>query len=336
MTIRLFILFLGVNRCSYSLYFYFFNSIYRRGKLTMETSQLSDNSVIETAPAKDKMPLVSPLELAYRLAYLLLNHRDNNAKKLFFQVTRKSLEKLAKESNAIHTTITDDIIKDKAPISEAYIDCVRYELEKLGFLLIKADKKYLLCAASTLSRVSSLTKDYEQFNTINTLQIKQKVHEGLKPTDDQKKQSKAKDKNKVTEDKQLILEDIWSVLLQRAGQSLTPEKITLTHKKLTKCCTYQLHQNGLASYLYSIAQYCQSKQLPRLDYLVVKEGTGFPEGILATDIEAIKDFHDQLEQVITFVKESDNSFPSKPLDLKFEKKPKAKKSTDKKTDHSPL
>lgn len=302
----------------------------------MEASQLSDSSVNETAPAKDKMLLVSPLELAYRLAYLLLNHRGNNAEKLFFQVTRKGLEKLAKDSGAIPTTITDDVIRDKAPISEAYIDCVRYELEKLGFLLIQADKRYLLCAASTLSRVSHLTKDYEQFNTIKTLQIKQKVHEGLKSENEQPAQCKTKPKKDVTEDKQLILEDIWSVLLKQAEKSLPSKVITLTHKKLTECCQYQLHQNGLASYLYSIAQYCQSKQLPRLDYLVVKEGTGFPDGVVATDIDAVMDFHAQLEEIVSCIKKAEGCFQTQPLDLKFKKKPRAKKASDKQADYSPL
>lgn len=274
---------------------------------------MSDIIDSKASTAKDKITLVSPLDLAYRLAYLLLDHYNNKAYQVFFQITRKCLEKLVKDFSAIQTMATDNVIKDKAPISEALIDCVRYELEKLGFALIKADKKYLLCSTGMLDQISSLTKDFEQFATIEVNQIKQAV------------QSKTKPKKKVTENKQLI-EDIWSILLKQPEQSLVSKAITLTHAELTKCCQYQVHQNGLASYLYSIAQYCQSKQLTRLDYLVVKDGTRLPDGIVATDINAVMDFRAQLEEIVSSVKKEDSCFQAEPSDLKFEKKSRAKNS----------
>lgn len=284
---------------------------------------MSDIIDSKASTAKDKILLVSPIDLAYRLAYLLLDHYNNKEYQVFFQITRKCLEKLAKDHSAIQTMAADNVIKDKAPISEAFINCVRYELEKLGFALIKADKKYLLCSTSMLDQISCLTKDYEQFATIEVNQIKQAVNEALKPKNEQAVQSKTKPKKKVTENKQLILEDIWSILLKQAKQSLVSKAITLTHAELTKCCQYQVHQNGLASYLYSIAQYCQSRQLPRLDYLVVKEGTRLPDGIVATDINAVIDFHAQLEEIVSSVKKEDSCFQAEPSDLKFEKKSRA-------------
>ena len=236
---------------------------------------MSDHVSDKSSVTKDEILLVSPMDLAYRLAYLLIDHVKNKTDPAFFQITRKGLEKLAKDSNAIQAA-TNDTIKNAAPISEAYIDCVRYELEKLGFALIKADKKYVLCFASKLNQLPDLTKNYEHFNTIDTPSIKSVVENTLKPLNEQ---TKTKDDKKIIKDKLLVLKDICTILLEQAKKVMTPETIALSYMKLTKRCQYKIHQNGLANYLYSIEVLCINNSLPKLNYLVVKETTKLPIGL---------------------------------------------------------
>lgn len=317
-----------------------------------DDSTTGTNEPINT-PNNDTIKyLVDPVTLAYRLCYLLNAQQKgnpNSKKRDFFRITKKMLEALA-EYKVIDASQQNTSTQQKAPISEAYIACTIYELELINCCLVKIDREYLVAFQADIKKLMKLTPDTNTMNTLLTLtreSLQQEIQASLNKESSDDKPLLIEKRIIEEGDEQQVLLGIWKELLTHvklfidtsATSSLpsSSERIKpLTYKSLCALLPYQLHQNGLASYLYSIMKYCKEKKLPRLDYLVVKEGTGFPDGVLATDIEAIKDFHDQLEQVVTFVKESDNSFPSEPCDLKFEKKPRAKKASRKQVTFTPL
>lgn len=317
-----------------------------------DDSTTGTNEPINTPNNDTIKHLVDPVTLAYRLCYLLNAQQEgnpNSKRRDFFRITKKMLEALA-EYKVTDASQQNTSTQHKAPISEAYIACTIYELELINCCLVKIDREYLVAFQADIKKLMKLTPDTNTMDTLSTLpweSLQQAVHASLntKPSDDKPLLIEKKIIKK--DDERPVLLCIWEKLLTHvkffidtsATSSLpsSSERIKpLTYKSLCALLPYQLHQNGLASYLYSIEKYCEEKQLPRLDYLVVKEGTGFPDGILATDIEAIKDFHDQLEQVVAFVKESNNSFPSEPSDLNFKKKSRAKKASRKQVTFTPL
>lgn len=286
--------------------------------------------------------------LAYRLSYLLSSAENkNNQNSDFFRVTRKGLEALAKDKN-IGEAQQHNTPEHKVPISEAYIACTAYELERINYCLVKVDREYLVGSQEVIKKLKKLTLDDEKARVLLSLSwdnLKQSVQASL----NNKQPAAAFNKAKIMEkgNEQQILLCIWKELLTHVKvfidtsvtsslPSSSAQFKLLTYKSLCTLLPYQLHQNGLVSYLYSIAQYCQSKQLPRLDYLVVKEGTRLPDGVVATDIDAVRDFHAQLEELVSSVKKAEGSFQVEPLDLKFEKKSRAKKASRKQVTFTPL
>ncbi|AWM79056.1 hypothetical protein DKL61_01065 [Gammaproteobacteria bacterium ESL0073] len=235
------------------------------------------------------------------------------------------------------------------PISEAYIACVAYEIERIGCCLVKADREYLVGTLASLKKLKRLATDNDKVNTLLALpwnNLKQEVQASLNKKSSDDKSSLIEKKTIEEGDEQQVLLGIWKALLTHvksfidisvANNSPSSERIKpLTYKSLCVSLPYQLHQNGLASYLYSIAQYCQARQLPRVDYLVVKEGTRLPDGILVTEIEAVMEFHAQLENIVSSVRDSEDRFQIESSDLKFIHKPRAKKASRKQVTYTPL
>lgn len=308
---------------------------------------MSDNSVNKTSSTKNEVRLVSPMALAYRLVYLFNQQPVQSDVKQggFFRITRRSMEKLA-----VDRKHNDNDPLHKAPISEAYIAYTIYELECIGCCLVKVDREYLVGTLASLKKLKKLATDNDKVNTLLALpwnNLKQAVQASLNKNSSDNKSSLIEKKAIEEGDEQQVLLCIWQALLKHLTEHVhsstinglsgnTDKIIPLTYKSLCNRLPYQLHQNGLASYLYSIKKYCEKKKLPRLDYLVVKEGTRLPDGVLATDSEAVMDFHAQLEEIVAFVKKEDSCFQAEPLDLKFEKKPRAKKASRKQVTYTPL
>lgn len=275
----------------------------------------------DTLKEQASISLVTPSVLALRLAYLISIHPE---KGIFFKTTRKRLEKLAKYKEMADQAVcaSNNAMLDKAPVTEAYLDCCRHELERLGFTLIKADKEYLACAAADLHKVIWIGHDHTKFQSLADSALKAEVDDFLA---NRQKTTKAPSKDKAdTDDRQLVLQDIWAKLIDHvkanSGQSELP---TLTYQELTSKLDYKVYRNGLGSFLFSIEPYCIAKGLPKLNYLVVKEGTKLPDGLKNTDSKAIAGFNNELEEIAEFVK--NNEFPESP-DIKYQKKDRAKKS----------
>lgn len=255
--------------------------------------------------------------MALRLAYLVAT-AENSVR--FFRTTRKRLEKLAAKKETTDQTGNQNnaTFQDKAPIKETYIDHTRYELEKLGFVLIRADKTYLVCVAEDLYEVSLLNQDHVELYSLAEKELDAKVADFI---ENKNKKIGNKENNKpITEDKQLILEDIWEKLVIHAKANINQSDLpTLTYQELTSRLNYKVHRNGLASFLYSIEEYCKTNTLPKLNYLVVK---AVLESSKATDIECIKSFDDELKLIVEFVK--CGKLPKSP-NIIYQKKDRPKK-----------
>lgn len=280
----------------------------------------------DTSKDQASISLVRPSVLALRLAYLV---SIDQGKGIFLRTTRKRLEKLAENKNSIAQGNTEKESKlDKAPITEAYIDCARHELEKLGFTLIKADKEYLACVAEDLHKVSLLKKDNVESYSLDEKALEANIKvfwEGRK-----NKTSKGSKKDKpIAENNEVALKAIWSTLVAHVQACLAdnakiyinkPESLALTYEQLTDKLKYKIYRNGLASFLYSIEEYCKTSALPKLNYLVVKEGNGLPDGLKN---KHYGNFIGEIKKIINFI-ETDKFF--EPLVIEYKKKNRSKKS----------
>lgn len=262
--------------------------------------------------------LVEPNLLALRLAYLVAT-AENSAR--FFRTTRKRLEKLAAKKETTDQTGNQNnaTFQDKAPIKETYIDHTRYELEKLGFVLIRADKTYLVCVAEDLRKISLIDDDNVELYSLAEKELDAKVKDFI---ENKNKKMGNKENNKpITEDKQLILKDIWEKLVTHAKANINQSDLpALTYQELTSRLNYKVHRNGLASFLYSIECYCTDKELPKLNFLVVKAVLEYSK---TTDRKGIDEFKNEVKEILKSVQ--NNELPESP-DITYQKKDRFKKS----------
>lgn len=286
---------------------------------------------------------MSPKQLAYRLGYLLNQQKpgDVNKQNQLFRITKKGLEVLAEDKTATNAQ-QNTAIAHQAPISEAYIACTAYELERINCYLIKVDREYVISSQISIKKLRKLSIGDGSGQNIYGLSW-DSLEEEIQAALHQEIPNAPLTQKRLLEngDQQQALLNIWQTLITHAkthvNSALSSKHVSpLSYKMLCEKLPFQLHQNGLASYLYSIEQYCQNKQLPRLDYLVVKNESKLPDGIVATNIDAIRDFHSQLKEIASTLEKSGNGFQAEPGDLKFIHKPRAKKASKKQANYTPL
>lgn len=282
----------------------------------------SNKEDMDASKGQESISLVKPNLLALRLAYLVCV-AENKAH--FFRTTRKRMEKLATNKEITVQSSNQNNVTDqsKTPITEAYIDCCRYELEKLGFTMIRADKAYLVYVTQDLSKVRPIDSDNAEVYSLAERELSAKVADFFDSR--KKKNSDVSKKKPITDDKQLVLQDIWVKLVEHAKANLNQSELpTLTYQELTSQLAYKVHRNGLASFLFSIEEYCTTNILPKLNYLVVKEGTGLPDGLKATDSKGIDEFKNEVKEILEFVQ--NNELPESP-NIKYLHKARPKKSS---------
>lgn len=77
--------------------------------------------------------------------------------------------------------------------------------------------------------------------------------------------------------------------------------------------------------MFSIERYCVEKGLPKLNYWVVKEGTGLPDGLKATVSQEVVAFNDELKEITEYI--ANDLFTLSPVDLKYVHKARPKRAS---------
>ncbi len=271
---------------------------------------------------------VEPSILALHLAYFLFSGGQS-----MVQISQRELKQTVLALNVHFLTehsVGDEKARDNsiAPsLSDAYISHLSYELEKCQVYFIKLNKRYLLMPMASVNTVEKLSVDAQALVKFSDQEIRSKFNALLDNAKKGTKQSTILDNKLISDDKQVILRDIWDTLIawvKEKGYSENNEDALITYQQLAQRSRYQLHRNGLANYLYSIEVACKDKDLPSLDSLVVKQDKRLPEKIDPMDTAKINEFKTTLKDIIEYVK-SDMYDGDYVNTLEYRHKPRPKK-----------